>query len=98
MKKLTEDLQIERTRAVESLQAAIGAYTEQHNAILDAIVAFAGKVHQHAADFVKREQLVACSFKTYLTSIVGNGITPNLDEQTKKKIAWEGKLIIDRLH
>lgn len=96
MKDLTIGLQKEKERALMSLHAAIEAYTEQHNAILDAIVAFSGKVHQHAADFIKREQLVSSAFKNYLIGIVENKILPGTDEQKKKKLAWDGKLIIDR--
>jgi hypothetical protein len=96
MKDLTLGLQKEKERALTSLHAAIEAYTEQHNAILDAIVAFSGKVHQHAADFTKREQLVSSAFKSYLVGIVENKILPGTDEQKKKRLAWEGKLVIDR--
>jgi hypothetical protein len=96
LQELTMCLQTERGRALESLQAAVTAYTEQHNAILEAIAAFSGKVSQHAADFVRREQLVSIAFKQYLISIVQNGILPNSSEDKKKKLAWEGKLIVDR--
>ena len=96
MQSLTSGLQEERARALDSLQAAIGAYTQQHNAILEAIDAFAGKVHQHSQDFSRREQLIAIAYREYLVSIVSNGILPNLAEDKKKKLAWEGKLIVDR--
>lgn len=96
LQELTLGLQNERARALDSLQCAITAYTEQHNAILEAITAFSGKVSQHAADFIRREQLVSTAFKQYLVSVVQNGIQPNTNEDKKKKLAWEGKLIVDR--
>lgn len=52
-------LDSERHRALSSLHNALKIYTEQHNAILDAISIFAGKIHQHASDYLRREQLVA---------------------------------------
>ena len=40
---------------------------------LKAIVVFAGRIHQHAGDYLQREQLVAKAFAQYLSSIV-NGL------------------------
>jgi hypothetical protein len=96
MDQLQEGLQAERQRALDSLHSAINTYTVQHNAILKAIVTFSGKVHQHAADYMKREQLVARAFLQYLTGLVEGAIQPHVSEIKKKNAAWEAKLVLDR--
>ena len=35
-----------------------------------AIVVFAGRIHQHASDYLQREQLMAKAFAQYLSNIV----------------------------
>ena len=96
MEVLQGDLRSERARALDSLHSAVAAYTSQHNAILAAITTFSGKVHQHANDYMKREQLVARAFLQYLTGLVESAAQPHTSEQKKKSIAWEAKLVVDR--
>ena len=49
-------------------------YKEQHSAILEAIVVFAGRIHQHASDYLQREQLVSRAFLQYLLSVVSGAL------------------------
>ena len=70
----------ERGRAVKSLRQAMDAYTEQHNSILQAIVSFSSRIHQHAQDFLRREQLVSRAFLQYLLSIIAGEIKPHTSE------------------
>ena len=70
LKKLYTGLDAEKQRGMESLHAALSTYKEQHSAILEAIVVFAGRIHQHASDYLQREQLVSRAFMQYLLSIV----------------------------
>jgi len=60
----------EKQRGMSSLLTALTTYKEQHSAILEAIVVFAGRIHQHASDYLQREQLVSRAFQQYLLSIV----------------------------
>lgn len=70
LKKLYTGLDNEKQRGVDSLHAALATYKEQHSAILDAIVVFTGRIHQHASDYLQREQLVSRAFLQYLVNIV----------------------------
>ena len=70
LKKLYTGLDVEKQRGMESLHTALNTYKEQHAAILEAIVVFAGRIHQHASDYLQREQLVTRAFLQYLLSVV----------------------------
>ena len=64
----------EKQRGMASLLTALTTYKEQHSAILEAIVVFAGRIHQHASDYLQREQLVSRAFQQYLLSIVSGAL------------------------
>lgn len=70
LKELYFKLDGEKSKSMESLHVALATYKEQHNAILEAIIVFAGRIHQHASDFLQREQLVLRAFMSYLLSII----------------------------
>lgn len=91
-------LDLEKERAVKSLHDAMDAYTKQHNAILDAIVSFSTRIHQHAADYIRREQLVSRAFLQYLLSIISGELKPHTSEVRRSSVAWEGKFVADRAH
>jgi len=91
-------LDLEKERAVKSLHDAMDAYTKQHNAILDAIVSFSQRIHQHAADYIRREQLVSRAFLQYLLSIISGELKPHTSEVRRSSVAWEGKFVADRAH
>ena len=88
----------ERERAVQSLHSAMEAYTQQHNAILDAIVQFSARIHRHAQDYLSREHLIAKAFLQYLLSVISGEIKPHTSEVRRSSIAWEGKFVADRAH
>jgi hypothetical protein len=70
LKELYTKLDGEKSKSMESLHVALATYKEQHNSILEAIIVFAGRIHQHASDFLQREQLVLRAFMSYLLSII----------------------------
>lgn len=88
----------ERARAVSSLHSAMSSYVEQHNVILDSIIAFSGRVRQHAQDFLHREQLIGRAFLQYLLSVISGQVRPHTSEVKRSSIAWEGKFTADRAH
>ena len=88
----------ERERAVKSLHTAMAAYTQQHNAILDAIVQFSARIHRHASDYLSREHLISKAFLQYLLSVISGEIKPHTSEVRRSSIAWEGKFVADRAH
>ena len=73
-----------------------GTYKEQHSSILDAITVFAGRIHQHASDYLQREQLVAKAFQQYLNALVSGEIKTHSSDFKKNTFAWEAKSINDR--
>ncbi len=70
LQQLYAGLDSEKSRGMQSLLTALTTYKEQHSAILEAITVFAGRIHQHASDYLQREQLVSRAFQQYLLSIV----------------------------
>ena len=86
----------ERERAVKSLRVAMDAYTQQHNAILDAIVQFSSRIHRHARDYLSREHLISKAFLQYLLGIISGEIKPHTSDVRRSSIAWEGKFVADR--
>lgn len=65
LKGLYASLDNEKAKGIESVQTALAAYKEQHNAILEAITVFAGRIQQHCFDYLQREQLVSRGFLQY---------------------------------
>jgi hypothetical protein len=96
IKTLSDLLDGERNRAVTSLQNAMETYTQQHNSILEAISIFSQKIHTHASDYLKREQLISKAFLHYLMGIISGEIRPHTSEIRRSSVAWEGKFISDR--
>jgi len=77
VKGLYSKLDQEKGKSMDSLTNAMAMYKEQHNQILDAITVFTGRIHQHATDYLQREQLVNRAFLQYLTGVVsGNFSSP----------------------
>lgn len=76
----------------------MSTYKEQHGAILEAITVFTGRIHQHASDYLQREQLVARAFQQYLLGVVSGEIKIHTLETKKSSYAWETKSIADRSH
>ena len=72
--QLYAGLDSEKSRGMQSLLTALTTYKEQHSAILEAITVFAGRIHQHASDYLQREQLVSRAFQQYLLSIVSGAL------------------------
>jgi hypothetical protein len=70
LKILYSNLDAGKDKALDSLHSAIANYKEQHSSILEAIVVFAGRIHQHANDYLQREQLVLKAFSQYLLNII----------------------------
>lgn len=70
LKLLYEGLDQEKNKSMESLQTAVVSYREQHHAILEAITVFAGRIHQHANDYLQREQLILRAFLQYILAII----------------------------
>jgi hypothetical protein len=91
-------LDAQKGNSMDSLHKAMALYKEQHNSILEAIVVFAGRIHQHASDYLQREQLVSRAFMQYLLGIISGEIRPQTAEQKKHSYAWETKALIDRAH
>lgn len=89
-------LDFERQKSLDSLHSAMLTYQEQHNAILEAIVVFAGRIHQHASDYLQREQLINRAFTNYLLGIISGEIKSNTQDQKKNSYAWETKSVLDR--
>jgi hypothetical protein len=79
-----------------SLNNAINKYKEQHEAILEAITIFHGKIHQHASDYLQREQLISRGFLQYLLTIVSGEVNAHTNDQKRSSMAWEGKFAADR--
>ena len=98
LQDLYAGLDKERARAVGSLHSAMSSYVEQHNVILDSIIAFSGRVRQHAQDFLHREQLIGRAFLQYLLSVISGEVRPHTSEVKRSSIAWEGKFTADRAH
>jgi len=96
LKKLYDGLDAEKQRGMKSLYSALGTYKEQHSAILDAITVFAGRIHQHASDYLQREQLVSKAFQQYLIGVVSGEIKTHSSDFKKNTYAWEAKSINDR--
>jgi hypothetical protein len=96
LKRLYAGLDNEKQRGMDSLHSALSTYKEQHAAILEAIVVFAGRIHQHASDYLQREQLVTRAFQQYLLSIVSGEIKTHTADHKKNQYAWETKAIADR--
>ena len=86
----------ERERAITSLHTALNSYTEQHNAILDAITVFAGKIHQHSSDYLRREQLVSRAFLQYVLGIINGEIKSHTTDQRRSAVSWEAKFATER--
>ena len=96
LKELYAGLDREKQRGVSALHQALNTYKEQHSAIVDAIMVFAGRIHQHASDYLQREQLVGRAFTQYLLSIITGEIKTHTGELKKSSFAWESKAIMDR--
>jgi len=96
VRQLYNVLEMERRRGLESLQSALTKYTEQHNAILDAITIFAEKIQQHALDYLRREQLISRAFLEYLLAMASGEIRPHTTDQKRSLVAWEGRFMSDR--
>ena len=96
VRQLYNVLEMERQRGLDSLQSALTKYTEQHNAILDAITIFAEKIQQHALDYLRREQLISRAFAEYLLAMASGEIRPHTTDQKRSLVAWEGRFISDR--
>lgn len=88
----------QKGNSMDSLHKAMALYKEQHNSILEAIVVFAGRIHQHASDYLQREQLVSRAFMQYLLGIISGEIRAHTGEQKKQSYAWETKALVDRAH
>lgn len=91
-------LDSDRQRALTSLQTTVGSYTIQHNEILESIVTFSAKIHQHAMDYYHREQLISHGFHYFLKSIVDSQLHAHSSDNQRASIAWEGKYLSDRVH
>jgi hypothetical protein len=61
--------------------------------ILEAIVVFTTKIRRHAADYLRREQLVARAFYHYLKDVVAAGLRTHASEYHRNSVAWEAKYI-----
>lgn len=96
LQDLYAKLDAEKASALQSLHKAISAYKEQHSSILEAIVVFAGRIHQHASDYLQREQLVQRAFLQYLLSMLTGEIKAHTTENKKQSYAWETKALVDR--
>ncbi len=96
LKHLYSRLDKEKTKSMDSLHTALANYKEQHNSILEAITVFAGRIHQHATDYLQREQLVTRAFLQYLLAIISGEIKSHTGEQKKNSYAWETKSLSDR--
>jgi hypothetical protein len=96
LKDLYQRLDKEKNKSMDSLTNAMTNYKEQHNSILEAITVFAGRIHQHAADYLQREQLVIRAFLQYLLGIISGEIKSHTGEQKKTSYAWETKSLTDR--
>lgn len=96
LKELYAQLDGEKGNSMGSLHTALGTYKEQHTAILEAIVVFAGRIHQHASDYLQREQLVLRGFMSYLLGVISGEIKSHTADQKKSSYAWETKSLIDR--
>jgi hypothetical protein len=72
------------------------SYQEQSDAIIDAITIFSGKLHQHAADYLRREQLLSRAFLQYLLGIISGEVRPQASKSKQVSVAWETKFIMDR--
>jgi hypothetical protein len=96
LKVLYERLDLEKNKSMDSLTNALANYKEQHNSILEAITVFAGRIHQHASDYLQREQLVTRAFLSYLLAIISGEIKSHTGEQKKSSYAWEIKSLTDR--
>jgi hypothetical protein len=96
LKQLYAGMDAEKARGMSSLMTALNTYKEQHAAILEAITVFAGRIHQHASDYLQREQLVSRAFLQYLLSIVSGEIKTHTADTKKNTYAWETKSIADR--
>eukprot|EP01031_Cornospumella_fuschlensis_P028976 gene28976-34969_t len=94
--KLYNQLDTERQKSLDSLHTAMRTYQEQHSAIQEAIVVFAGRIHQHASDFLQREQLVNRAFSKYLLAVISGEIKSHMNEQKRNAYAWETKSLLDR--
>ena len=87
----------ERERAISSLQTALNSYTEQqHNAIIDAITVFAGKIHQHSSDYLRREQLASRAFLQYALGIINGEIKSHTTDRGRNAVSWEAKFATER--
>ena len=86
----------ERERAINSLHTALNSYTEQHNAILDAITVFSGKIHQHSSDYLRREQLISRAFLQYVLGIINGEVKPHTTDQRRNAVSWEAKFATER--
>jgi hypothetical protein len=96
LKELYAKLDGEKNKSMDSLQNALMNYKEQHNSILEAITVFAGRIHQHASDYLQREQLITRAFLSYLMAIISGEIKSHTQEQKKSSYAWEIKSLTDR--
>lgn len=76
VKSLYEHLDKEKVKSMDSLMNAMSMYKEQHSQIIDAITIFAGRIHQHATDYLQREQLVNRAYMQYLIGVI-SGICDN---------------------
>lgn len=98
IKNLFDQLDRERDRSLTSLHTALTTYTDQHNAIVEAITIFQGKIHEHAADFLRREQLVSRAFLQYTLAIITGEIKPHTTDLRRSSVAWEAKFAADRAY
>lgn len=98
LKELYSSLDMEKERAMVSLHAAIETYSQQHQQISDAITIFSGRIHQYAADFLRREQLISRGFVQYSLGVLSGDIRPHSSTQRRSAVAWEGKTAADRAH
>eukprot|EP01038_Epipyxis_sp_PR26KG_P008891 gene8891-11991_t len=97
LKELYSGLDKQKSGGVESLHSAFATYKDQHNAIIEAIIVFAGRIHQHATDYLQREQLISRAFLQYLLNIMNGEIKTYANDHKKNSFAWESKSLLDRM-
>jgi glucan-binding YG repeat protein len=94
--QLSTSIDSERTRAFKSLEETIASYTEQHNAIVEAIMVFTNRIRHHASDYLRREQLIGRAFYHYLNDVINGASRTYSSEHHRHGVAWEGKYMQDR--
>ena len=91
LQELYDRLDQAKNNGMDELHMAIDNYRDQHAVIVDAIVVFTGRVHQYAADYLQREQLVCKGFCQFLVGVISGEIKSHSAEGKKTSYAWETK-------